>query len=216
MPEESNAALTAKKKNFYYRAVAFAGRIVFRTLIPVQFIGLENVCEDGPFILISNHLSALDPVVIACRLKKCEIVFLGKKEITTSRLGKWFSDKMKMIPVERHGTDLTAMRKCISVIKRQGVLGIFPEGTRHHDGVMEHIETGTAMIALRSKARIQPVLINGKLRPFRKNTVFFGKPMNVNDLYEEGLDNEIAAKLDERIKSTYRDMLKDVEKNLKK
>ncbi len=212
MPEESNAVLTAKKKNHYYRAVAFAGRIVFSTLIPIRYIGLENVCEDGPFILISNHLTALDPVAIACKLKKCEIVFLGKKEITKGRVGKWFTDKMKMISVERHGTDLAAMRSCMSVIKKQGVLGIFPEGTRHHDGVMEHIESGTAMIALRSKARIQPVLINGKLRPFRKNTVIYGKPMEVGDLYEEGLDNEVATKLDERIRSTYREMLKDTEK----
>lgn len=216
MSEERNAASAVKKKNPYYQAVAISGRLFFHSLIPIRYIGLENVCEDGPFILISNHLSAIDPVAIACGLKKCEVTFLGKKEITNSRIGKWFADKVNMISVERHSTDLAAMRKCMRVIKDQGVLGIFPEGTRHHEGVMEHIENGTAMIALRSKARIQPVLISDKLRLFRKNYILYGKPMDVNDLYAKGVDNEVAMMLDERIRSTYRELLKEAEKFLKK
>ena len=66
--------------------------------------------------------------------------------------------------VDRHATDMNAMRNCMKAIKMKKILLIFPEGTRHHEGQMEQIETGTALIAMRTKAPIIPIYIDRKLK----------------------------------------------------
>ncbi len=80
---------------------------------------------------------------------------------------------LHMIPVDRHHSDMEAMRACLRVTKAGGVLGIFPEGTRHKEGIMEHIESGVALIALRSgvpliprvhRRQTAPVLPSGRAR----------------------------------------------------
>ena len=58
-----------------------------------------------------------------------------------------------MIDVDRHNMDMAALRACLKTLREGHPLGVFPEGTRHKEGVMEHMESGIAMIALRSGAR---------------------------------------------------------------
>ncbi|MDO4484731.1 MAG: lysophospholipid acyltransferase family protein [Clostridia bacterium] len=203
-----------------YTICRFAAAVVFNTIGPVRYIGKENFdALEAPSIIICNHSSFFDPVIIAKPLKKYEITFLGKKELASAKLADWFLRKMHMISVDRGNSDMAAMRTCIKALRDGQILGIFPEGTRHHEGVMEHIESGVSLIALRSGKPLVPVYINRPYRLFAKTTCVIGKPIAYDDLIAQGINKDSAAALEERIKAVYSGLVKDypfIEKKSKK
>ena len=195
-----------------YKVARFLANVLFYSVMPVKMTGTEKLGLDAPFIIISNHNSMLDPFVLAYKLKRYPITFLGKKELTKSRFGKWLFSQLGMIPVDRGNTDMEAMRACMKVLKSGGVLGIFPEGTRHHEGVMEHIESGVALIALRSSVPLIPVYIKGRVALFHFTRAWVGDPIPTDDLRAEGINADTSARLNARITETFRAMVAAGEK----
>lgn len=122
--------------------------------------GKENVPRKGPLILVSNHLNNADPPILGSVTPR-QISFLTKQEwFKTPIIGTMF--KMGgMIPVRRFAADLHALRAAQNLLQNGGCLGMFAEGTRSKDGVLHQGEPGTALIALRTGAPVQPVAIWG-------------------------------------------------------
>lgn len=177
---------------------------LFRTFLPVKYHGLEHISSlDAPFILMGNHTTMLDPVIMAVAAPKEQIRFVGKKELWKCKPFAWFANHLRAIPVDRHNTDMEAMRACMRVVREGHVLGIFPEGTRYHNGLMTELESGVAMIALRAKVPLVPVYIAGRLRLFRRLHVYVGKPIMMDDLQEMGVNTDSCKLLLGRITQTY-------------
>lgn len=195
---------TAEKKSIIYTVGLPLVQGLFKTILPVRYHGLEHVSVlDAPYILIGNHLSMLDPFLLALAAPKQRIRFVGKKELWKSKIFTWIANDLKAIPVDRHNTDMEAMRACMRVVREGHVLGIFPEGTRHHQGLMTELESGVAMIALRARVPLVPVYITGKLGLFRPLHVYVGKPIGMDDLREMGVNTETCGLLLGRISETY-------------
>ncbi len=192
-----------KKRSVVYAVAIPLVRALFKTFLPVRYHGLENLQLDAPYILMSNHVSMLDPVIMAATVPKYQIRFIGKKELTKNKLLAALFKELRMIPVDRHNTDMEAMRACMRVTREGEVLGIFPEGTRHHKGLMEEVESGVALIALRSKVPLVPVYITGKLGLFRRLEVYIGQPIDMDDLRASGINTESCQALIGRITTTY-------------
>ena len=201
-----------QKEDFLYKVARALASFFLHTLMPSKMTGAEKLQADAPFILISNHNSMLDPFVLAYKIKRYSITFLGKKELVKSRFGQWLFRHLGMIPVDRGHTDMEAMRACMKVLKNGGVLGIFPEGTRHHEGVMEHVESGVALIALRSGAPLIPIYIKGRVALFHFTRTWVGDPIPTADLRAEGINTETSARLNARITETFRVMVAAGEK----
>ena len=104
------------------------------------------------------------------------------------------------------------MRACMKAIKMKKVLLIFPEGTRHHEGQMEHIEAGTALIAMRSKAPVIPIYFDQKLKPFRITNLYVGEEIPYDDLLERGINAETCEEMNERMREAFRNMIRNAEK----
>lgn len=186
---------------------------LFRTILPVKVHGLENTLMDAPYILISNHNSLFDPLTIGAPISRYQVRFLGKKELENNPILKKAFQICRMIPVDRHNMDMAAVRSCLKVLKEKQVLGVFPEGTRHKEGVMQDLESGIAMIALRGKAPLLPAYMTGKLRLFRTTHLYYGQPISVSELAAKGINKENCDELLETIRKTYRDMVEQHEKN---
>ena len=164
MSDTTSKALTrrpASVSSGFYRAARRAAWVMVRTIIPVSYHYAERLDVDAPFIVIGNHLSLLDPIIVALPVKRYEIAFMGKKELGGNGLLKRILLNMHTIFVNRHHSDMEAMRAVMKAIREGEVLGIFPEGTRHHQGLMEEVESGAAMIALRSGVPMIPVYLSG-------------------------------------------------------
>ena len=201
-----------QRKSRWYAAARVLAAVLFHTVGPVAYEGLENLPQDGPCILIGNHQSWMDPVIVAAPIKKKEVTFLGKKELVGNRLVHHVLTDMHMIIVDRHNSDTEALRACVRAPRGGEILGISPEGTRHHGGTMEQLESGVGLIALRSGAPVVPVYIDGKYRLFHRNRCVVGAPIDYSDLRAEGVNRDTCQRLMERITGVYaglRDRVKE-------
>lgn len=208
MAEKKLEAVT-EKKSILYEFTRLLAKFVFRFLMPVKCYNRERLDMEAPYVLIANHQHALDPVVMAMYVRKRQIVFLGKKELGKSKLAENLLTRVHCILVDRHHTDMAAMRSCMKAIQMKKILLIFPEGTRHHEGQMEQIENGTSLIAMRSKAPILPVYIDRKLSFFKRTNMYVGEPIAYDDLLEKGINAETCEEMNERFRQTFRKMIQD-------
>lgn len=195
----------ARKRSGLYSAAWVIADLLFHTFLPVRYHHTERVQADGPFILIANHQSWIDPLIMAVPIRR-QITFLGKKELGRTAFIRKLIASMHAILVDRHNTDMEAMRACMRTLREGNILGIFPEGTRHHTGVMDELEAGTAMIALRSGAPVIPMYIPRKPALFRRADCYVGEPIPYDDLRAQGVNNEACQALLARITAVYAEM----------
>ncbi len=213
MAEKKKLEAVTEKRGILYEVTRVLAHIVFHTLMPVRFHHKERLLQDPPYVVIANHRHALDPVVMAMGIPKHQIVFLAKKELGGTPLTQNLLTRLHCILVDRHNADMEAMRSCMKAIKLKKILLIFPEGTRHHEGQMEQIENGTALIAMRSKAPVIPIYFDRKMSWFKVTNLYVGEPIPYDDLLEEGINTETCEKMNERMRETFRKMIRETEKN---
>ena len=213
MAEKKKLEAVTEKRGILYEVTRVLAHIVFHTLMPVRFHHKERLLQDPPYVVIANHRHALDPVVMAMGIPKHQIVFLAKKELGGTPFTQNLLTRLHCILVDRHNADMEAMRSCMKAIKLRKILLIFPEGTRHHEGQMEQIESGTALIAMRSKAPVIPIYFDRKLSWFKVTNLYVGEPIPYDDLLEEGINTETCEKMNERMRETFRRMVRETEKN---
>ena len=198
-----------EKPSIIYEVARVLAAIVFNTFLPARCIHREKLDAEAPYVVIANHRHALDPVAMAYFIRKRQIVFLGKKELGKGKFVTNLLTRLHCILVDRHNTDMNAMRSCMKAVKMKKILLIFPEGTRHHEGQMEQIESGTAMIALRSKCPIIPIYFDRMLSLYRRTNLIVGDPIPTEDLQAEGINTETCEKMNERLRETFRGMVRE-------
>ena len=186
--------------------------LLTHTVAPVKYYGLENIPAQGPCIYIANHKSMMDPLVVAYPVKNYDITFMGKKELVHTAIGYHVLTDMHMIIVDRHNSDMEAMRTCTQAIRAGESLGIFPEGTRHHQGLMDELESGAGLITLRANVPLIPFYVTPKFHFFHRTRCYIGRPIDYSDLREQGINKDTCAQLLQRITDTYAEMAEKAEK----
>lgn len=176
-------------------------KVVFRPRIE----GLEHVPASGPAIIAGNHLSFSDHFLMPAVLKR-RITFLAKAEYFTGpglkgRLIAAFFRSAGQIPVDRSGKEAgqAAIREGLGVLRKGELLGIYPEGTRSHDGRLYKGKVGVAVMALKAGVPVVPVAMIGtfeaqppgrivpRIRPI---VIRFGAPLDFSRY--AGMENEKA------------------------
>lgn len=198
-----------------YRVACIVLRAFLKVFYPVKYHNLEVAQMDAPYILIGNHSSFADPIMIVTPIYRYMVRVMGKKELVQNPVTAWFAKQIQAIPVDRHNMDMGAIRACLKTLKEGHALCIFPEGTRHKEGIMEDIESGASMIALRSGVRLLPAFIASKPRMFHTTHVYFHEPVSVRDIAAKGINKEACDAVSERITGIYREMIALHEKNTK-
>ncbi|MQY10687.1 hypothetical protein SRB5_08000 [Streptomyces sp. RB5] len=176
-------------------------RLAFRPRIE----GLENIPQDGPAIVAGNHLSFSDHFLMPAMLKR-RITFLAKAEYFTGpgikgRLVAAFFRSIGQIPVDRTGRKAAqaAIDEGVGVLRKGELLGIYPEGTRSHDGRLYKGRVGVAAMALKARVKVIPCAMVGtfelqppgrKIPRLGRVTIRFGEPLDFTRF--EGMENEKA------------------------
>ncbi|MGE0488330.1 MAG: lysophospholipid acyltransferase family protein [Vulcanimicrobiota bacterium] len=122
-------------------------------------VGLENLPADGPGLVVSNHVSWLDPVVLGALITTRPIHFMAKRELFRGKLLEHFVRTLCAFPVDRSRSDLGAIRKAVALLKAGRLVGMFPEGHRNFSGVLGPFHDGVAMLASMSRAPVIPVAV---------------------------------------------------------
>ena len=211
MQNNTSEAAPKRERTAIYTLARIIFGFLFHTIFPLRFHNAQIVEEmQPPYIIMANHRSFADPMALAIKVKRYEIRFIGKRELAHGRLKSWLFSGLHMILVSRHATDMAAMRQCMQTLKEGHILGIFPEGTRHQPEMMQEVESGTAIIALRARVPLLPVYIDGKIRPFHITHIYYGKPMELDDLYAQGVNNDTSHQLCQRIHDVFYAMRDEV------
>ncbi len=144
---------------FYVGATALM-KLLLIGLTRWRVEGKENVPRRGPLIVVSNHLSLIDPPLLGASIPR-RISFMAKEELFESTFSRMVVEGYGAFPVRRGRLDKQALRSAWHALDAQGVLGMFPEGRRSSDGHMREAEDGAARIASRKGAQLLPVGIVG-------------------------------------------------------
>ncbi len=145
--------------------------------------GEGNVPKTGPVLLVSNHVSYLDPVSIGDASPR-RVVFMAKHELFQIKPLGFLLRGVDSFPVRRGEPDRGAFKNTLAMLEEGRVVCIFPEGKRMTEGTLGEAESGAAVFALKTGCPIVPVYVDGtnkmldhkgRLRRARV-TVAFGKP----------------------------------------
>ena len=174
-------------------------RLVFRP----ETEGIENVPTDGPAILASNHLSYADWLFMPLTLSR-KVTFVAKAEYFNTPgfkgwLQKTFFSGAGQVPIDRSSGDAAAgaLMSAKRVLDAGDLFGIYPEGTRSHDGRLYRGKTGVARLAIETGVPVIPVAVVGtdivappgkKFGRWTRPLVRFGKPLDFSRY--EGLEND--------------------------
>lgn len=154
-------------------------RAVTRILFRVDAQGLEKIPMEGPFILATNHVTALEIPPLRMLLHSCGARTFVKAEAWDNKFMGWLLDQWESIPIRRGEFDMAALRTSLQVLKDGGMLGIMPEGTRSRDGKLGRGNAGITVIALKSGAPILPMAFWGvekakaNIKRFRRTDFHF-------------------------------------------
>ncbi|WP_410788452.1 lysophospholipid acyltransferase family protein [Kribbella sp. C-35] len=174
-----------------------------RRIFRPNVVGAENIPDTGAAIIASNHLSYSDWIFMPLVLRR-RVTFVAKSDYFTGagikgRFQRGFFKGTGQVPIDRSGGSASegAMRAGMKVLQRGELFGIYPEGTRSHDGRLYKGRTGVARLALEAKVPVIPCGVIGTdvvappgkiVASFASPTVKFGEPLDFSRY--EGMESD--------------------------
>jgi len=174
-----------------YRVMRRLSRPYFHARMKIRFEGEENVPTEGPFLLIMNHQSNLDPMLLHAFCPR-RLFTLAKSSVFRNRLMRLLAPLVGAIPTRRYQVDPQSVRVVLRFLDEGRGVGIFPEGERSWDATLQTFRAGTMRLILKSNVPVIPSGIVGtynvwprwghmkwlKVGPGRESiTIRYGKPL---------------------------------------
>jgi len=170
---------------FTYYLCYTLSKIIARVFFSLRVVYPERMIEEGPLIVATNHQSFVDPPLVGICSKR-DLYYLARKTLLNIPLLGKLLPHINVIPVDRDGNDMSALKTIIRLIRSGKGVVLFPEGTRSPDGSLQRGKQGIGLIIAKSKAPVQPVRVFGAFEAFPKGsgkisatplTVVIGEPL---------------------------------------
>ena len=151
----------------FYRFAKVVCNVVCKLWFKLEYYGMENLPTDRGYILVGNHQSYWDPVMMGLKLNTT-LTFMANEKLFHKPVLAPIIRGLGAFPVNLKKPDMTAIRTAKKVVKEGKVLALFPEGTRSHDGKLLKFKGGVIYIASVTGEDVVPVCITyGKGGKFR-------------------------------------------------
>jgi 1-acyl-sn-glycerol-3-phosphate acyltransferase len=198
------------KRQVTWKAAQALCRIATTLMFDLKAYGAKNVPRRGGVLLVSNHQSYLDPVLLGVPIER-PISYLSKSELFENKFFGALIRGLNAFPVRQGASDVGAVKETIKRLEQGHLLNIFVEGTRSEDGNIGPTQPGAALVIRRAKVPVVPVVIDGSFEAWPRGDklfhahpirVMYGPPMNLSDLK--------AAEITRRIEATLRSMFEEL------
>jgi len=143
-----------------YHFIRFVGRIYWRLRLEIQFEGEASIPPEGPFILISNHVSNIDPFITHVFCPRL-LFTMTKSSAFRFKIIRFLGPKVGAFPTRRFRVDPQAVRVALRLLGEGKPVGVFPEGERSWDGNLRKFRIGTIKFLLKAGVPVIPCGING-------------------------------------------------------
>jgi 1-acyl-sn-glycerol-3-phosphate acyltransferase len=167
--------------NIFYNLAKLLARMIFS----MRVIHPERMVESGPLLIAVNHSSFFDPPLAGICSRR-GVYYLARKTLLKWPFFGPLFPAMNVIPVERDGNDMSALREVIKKVKDGNAVLLFPEGTRSIGGHLQPARAGIGLVIAKTGAPVLPMRIFGAYEAFPKNarrfqlsqiTVVIGEPI---------------------------------------
>ena len=150
--------------NIFYNLAKLLARMIFS----MRVIHPERMVESGPLLIAVNHSSFFDPPLAGICSRR-GVYYLARKTLLKWPFFGPLFPAMNVIPVERDGNDMSALREVIKKVKEGNAVLLFPEGTRSLDGDLQPARAGIGLVIAKTGAPVLPRRIFGAYEAFPKN-----------------------------------------------
>ncbi|MDR0947809.1 MAG: 1-acyl-sn-glycerol-3-phosphate acyltransferase [Ruminococcus sp.] len=191
-----------------YKWVRVACKIIYKIVYNFSIEGVENIPQDKPLIIASNHRSFADPVLITMPMV-LPVAYMARDTLFHNKLAAWFITKLGAFPIKRDTASVELFRQTTELLTRRHLV-IFPEGTRQYENKVGSGKSGVAMIAAKSGADVLPcgIVFEGRKLRFRtKLTLRFGKIIKADELGIEGTSSKELRRVKERIMNAVKELV---------
>lgn len=197
-------------RNWVWRSFQFFFRNVFTLFLRYRARGIEKIPEEGGGLILVNHQSFLDPLLVGLPLHR-PVSYLARDTLFPIPFIGWVLRSTYVMPINRDAAGTESVREAVRRMQHGFLVGVFPEGTRCRDGSIGEFKPGFIALARRGKLPIYPVAISGahkamprgKLWLFcREVRVIFGDPIPADEvarLARKGNEHELLAVVRQRI-----------------
>lgn len=143
-----------------FSIIYLVGKLIIALLFPVEAKGTENLPRQGPYILLCNHASYLDPVFLIAASNRY-VRFFTTGEMMRTHAKAWLFRALGSIPTRRYRVDSGSVRAFLSAVKEGEILGVFPEGERTWDGNSLSIEPAVLRLLKSVQVPLIPARVDG-------------------------------------------------------
>jgi 1-acyl-sn-glycerol-3-phosphate acyltransferase len=211
MADEAIATQPAEKERLYsYPIYGFCKgicRVATSLWFDFKVHGREHVPSRGGALLICNHQSYLDPVLVGVQLRR-HVSFIAKSQLFEMPGLGWLIPRLNTFPVRRGESDVSAIKEALRRVHEGQILTMFPEGTRSWDGNLLPIQAGIALMVKRAEAPVIPAVVDGSGRAWGRGRKFpRGAPVRLMYGPPMELGKKKGPQIVELIDQTFRRML---------
>jgi len=141
--------------------------VLFKLLFRLKAEGIENIPQKTNFIVVANHASFLDPLLLEVAISR-KIHWIVLKDILYTKLfwARWFMNKMEALP------HCGSSEKAVYLLMKGRNVGLFPEGARTCDGKLREFKRGAALLAIKTGRPILPCAVLGAYEAFPRGAKF--------------------------------------------
>lgn len=199
---ENRVAQHPTRRNVYWLTIQFFLRLVFGVWLRYRARGIGNVAREGGGLILVNHQSFLDPLLVGVPLQR-PISFLARDSLFPVPFVGWILRNTYVMPINRDAASTASIRHAIRRVNDGFLVGIFPEGTRSTDGDVGEFKPGFISLIRRIRQPVYPVGIAGAHEAMprrgilrlcsRKVHVVFGEPLCPDRLAKLSQKGEEAA-----------------------
>ncbi len=180
-----------EERELGYKLLTPLMRAAFKLYYSPEIIGAEKIPDNCSIVIAGNHKHVYDQCLTIMATKRV-IHYMAKKEYFDGMLAPLFR-AVGCIPVDRSRKDFSSAMSAMKVLKKEGAIGIFPEGTRNKtDDFLLRFKTGAVSMAKKTDSYIVPFGLTGDYKFRSKNlTIRYGEPFKVGDMTIEEANNKL-------------------------
>ena len=196
-----------RRLNLWYWSGFYLALVLAKVLVRFRVIHRERRVLEGPVILAMNHESYLDPPLAGIASGR-EVYFLARKTLLDVPVLGRLLPKLNVVPVDQEGTDRSALKALIRILKAGDATVVFPEGARTLDGKLQPALPGLGFVIAKTLVPVLPMRIFGahealprgggrfRLHPI---TIVVGEPIKFTEADLEPRGKELYQRLSERV-----------------
>ncbi|MEA3369682.1 MAG: lysophospholipid acyltransferase family protein [Candidatus Ratteibacteria bacterium] len=191
----------------FYRFCVFICWVIVKVFFRLKVSGRERLPREEAVMIVANHTSFLDPVVIGVAAGRV-LFYVARKDLFDIPVFGKLLLNINVMPISRGRFELSVFHKISKLVKGNKAFVIFPEGTRSKTGEIQSGKAGVGLIAWKTRVKIVPAFIKGSYEawPARakifhpaKIEIVFGMPLELNHFYQQTPSRELYRKMADKM-----------------